>query len=117
MKDKFNIVTDIKKTTLYLDKIVVNFPRSEKVLKDKIMDSIYTVLELVYLANESTGDRRCVYQKKIVTKFKMIDFYLKVAVDKKYIPYKKYQKVNMHLLNNLKQIYGWIKSEKNLQPI
>ncbi len=114
MKDKFNIVTNVKKTVLYLDKIIVNFPRTEKVLKDKILNDMYSILELVYLANECTGKERIICQKKIVTKVKMIDFYLKIACGKKYIPYKKYQKVCTHLLNNLKLIYGWIKSEKVL---
>ena len=36
----------------------------------------------------------------------------KQAKDKKYISYKKYQKVCHHLLDDLKLIYGWIRYEK-----
>ena len=42
----------------------------------------------------------------------MLDYYFKISLYKKYISYKKYNKINMHLLNILKQIYGWIKYEK-----
>ena len=47
----------------------------------------------------------------------MTDFYLKIAVDKKYISYKKYQKVFLHLLDILKQIYGWMRNEKKTESI
>ena len=42
----------------------------------------------------------------------MLDFYFKLACDKKYISYKKYMKVGTFLLNAIKQLYGWIKYEK-----
>lgn len=111
MKDNLNIITDLKKTIIYLDKIVINFPNTDKVLKDKIMLSIYNALEYTYMANEISGNR-INYQKKIIVNIKMIDFYFKLALDKKYISYKKYTKIGNVLLNNLKQIYGWIKYER-----
>lgn len=110
MRDKFKLINNLKKTIIYLDKIVINFPNNEKVLKDKIMNTIYDVLEFAYLANEL--ENRIIYQKKIISKIKMIDFYFKIALDKKYINYKKYIKISNNLLNNLKIIYGWIKYEK-----
>ena len=51
MHEKLVIVNDIKKTIFYLDKIIVNFPRTEKVLKDKISNTYYEVLELIYFSN------------------------------------------------------------------
>ena len=41
---------------------------------------------------------------KAIVKIKMVDFYLKIFCDKKYISYKKYQKVSVHLLDILKQL-------------
>lgn len=117
MKDNFKLISDIKKTIVYLDKVVINFPNNERVLKDKIMSSIYDVLELIYMANEIDNTSRIMYQKKIVSKMKMIDFYVKVSFDKKYISYKKYTKVCSHLLDNLRLIYGWIRYEKSRQFI
>lgn len=110
MKDNLKIIVNFKKTILYLDKIIINFPNSEKVLKDKINNTLYDILECMYMANEISD--RILYQKKIISKFKMIDFYLYIALNKKYISYKKYQKVCHNLLENLKLIYGWIKYEK-----
>ena len=112
MKDNLVIISNMKKTILHLDKIIINFPGNERVLKDKISNSMYEVLECMYMANEVNNYNRILYQKKIISKIKMIDFYLKISLDKKYISYKKYQKVCGHLLDNLKLLYGWIRYEK-----
>ena len=53
------------------------------------------------------------YQKKIISKIKMLDFYFKIACDKKYISYKKYMKLGSFLFNMIKQIHGWIRYEKS----
>lgn len=116
MVDNFKVVINLKKTILYLDKIIVNFPSSEKILRDKISMTMYDILEDVYMASDFKEKRRY-YQFKVITGIKMVDFYLKIACDKKYISYKKYQKVALHLLDILKQIYGWIKNEKSGQFI
>ena len=116
MVDNFRVVINIKKTILYLDKIITNFPAKEKVLRDKLSNTMYEVLEFTYMASEFK-DKRPYYQTKIVVNIKMTDFYLKIAVDKKYISYKKYQKVSLHLLDILKQIYGWMRNEKKTESI
>ncbi len=112
MKDNLIIISNMKKTILYLDKVVKNFPNNERILKDKICNSMYEILECMYMANEVSNYNRILYQKKIISKIKMIDFYLKISLDKKYISYKRYQKVCNHLFDNLKLIYGWIRYEK-----
>ncbi len=113
MYEKLEVVNDIKKTIFYLDKIIVNFPRTEKVLKDKISNTYYEVLELIYFSNLLDVKDRIVYQKRIISKIKMIDFYFKMALDKKYISYKRYLKIGNYLLNIIKQLYGWIRYEKS----
>lgn len=112
MKDDFKLINNLKKTIIYLDKIIINFPNNEKVLKDNIMQNMYDILEYAYMANEVNDYNKILYQKKLIARIKMVDFCFKISLDKKYINYKKYCKVNNVLLNNLKLIYGWIKSEK-----
>lgn len=90
MKDNLIIISNMKKTIFYLDKVIINFPRTEKVLKDKISNTYYEVLELIYFSNLLDVKERIIYQKRIISKIKMIDFYFKIALDKKYISYKKY---------------------------
>ncbi len=113
MKDELVLVKDIKKTILYVDKMLINFPRSEKILRDKISNTSFEILELVYFSNLLEIHERIIYQKKIISKIKMLDFYFKIACDKKYISYKKYMKLGSFLLNMIKQIHGWIRYEKS----
>ena len=71
MKDNLVLVNDLKKTILYLDKVIQNFPRTEKVLKDKINNTCYEVLELIYFSNLLDIDQRVIYQKRIISKIKL----------------------------------------------
>ncbi len=116
MKDNLNIIINLKKTIIYLDKIVINFPANEKELKDRIRKEMFTLLKDLYMALDFKEKRKS-YQVKAIVKIKMLDFYLKMACDKKYISYKKYQKVSLHLLDTLKQLFGWMKSEKKAELI
>lgn len=112
MKDNLLIASNIKKMINYFDKIIINFPRNEFILKDKIVKNSYEILELVYFTNELNPKDRIIYQKEIISKIKMVDYYFKVSLDKKYISYKKYVKVGNYLESIIKSLYGWIKYEK-----
>ena len=116
MSDNLNIIVNLKKTIIYLDKIIINFPGNERELKDKLREAMYDLLEILYLASEFREDRK-EYLVRAVVKVKMIDFYLKISCDKKYISYKKHQKVSLHLLDLTRQIYGWIKNEEKEKSI
>lgn len=111
MIDNLEIAKSIKKTIIFLDKILENFPNKEKVLKDKIEKTNYEILELVYFINE-IEDRKT-YQNKVIAKLKMLDFYFKISVDKGYISYKKYEKIGNYLIEIVKQVRSWIKSEES----
>ena len=51
MKDELLLVQNFKKTIFYIEKIIDNFPRSEKVLKDKIKSTNFDILELISRVN------------------------------------------------------------------
>lgn len=109
MKDNLKVITCIKKTILYLDKIIVNMPNKDIVLKDNLKKEMYAILEYSYIASL---DKSSKYKLIIISKIKMVDFYLKICFEKKYISYKKYEKVCNHLLEILKMVYGWLNYEK-----
>ena len=113
MKDKLMIADSIKKMITRLDTTIVNFPRSEYVIKDNIMKTCYEMLELVYLANTINDDSRINYQRQVIAKIKMIDFYLKISMEKKYISYKQYVKLGNFLISISKESYGWLNYEKS----
>lgn len=106
--DRFKIVNNIKLFIKYIDKIIINYPRSSFNLKNRLESTSYELLELVFLTN-IVEDRKF-YQRKIISKISMLDFYLELSYDKRYISLKVFNK-GINMLNTMrKMIFGWIKN-------
>ena len=114
MKDKLLIVTKIKKTIDYLECITNNFPKVEYELKNSIIKTIYQLLELAYKANVFKETK---YMKELIVKIRMLDYFIKVSLDKKIINYKKYEIMGKHLLELKKMTISWINYENSRQSI
>lgn len=110
MQDKLLIVTKIKKTIDYINNVLVNFPKVEYILRNNISDNFYKLLELVYQANIH---KDIFYMKEAVVKIRMIEYYLKISLNKKYISFKKYENIGNYLLEINKMINSWMLYEKN----
>lgn len=112
MNDRLKIINDLKKLIPYVNGVICDFPKREVVLRDKIMDACYCSLEFAYFANESKEYFiREEYQKRILVKLKMLDFYFRCSFRSGYIEGKRYGKISHHLLIIVKEVYGWIKSD------
>lgn len=83
MNNEFRVLKHIKQFILSLDSILINYPKKEKVLKDKIKSTSYEILELILLAN--LKENRLQEQELIVVKLSMLDFYFEESFKKKYI--------------------------------
>lgn len=108
MNNNFRLINNIKKFIFSLDNIIVNFPKKDLVLKDKIYITSYEVLELIFLANNQ--DNKITTQKKILSKLNMLDFYFERAYKLQYISEKQCLNKCNDLLEITKMIYGWIKN-------
>ena len=51
MEDNLIIARNVRKTINYIEKNIYNFPNEYKVLKERIINSCYDILENVYRAN------------------------------------------------------------------
>lgn len=110
MQDKLLIVSKIKKTIDYIDKVLINYPKSEYILRNNISDCFYSLLEFIYRANVH---KDIFYMKESVVKIRMIGYYLKISLDKKIISFKKYENTGSYLLEINKMINAWILYEKS----
>lgn len=110
MKSEFLIVKYLKLYILSLNKYVENFPRKERELKYRIINSSYEILELVYYCN--LLDERTSLQKSIIAKLSVLDFCFEYSFKNKYLSEKQFNKVSNDLTKIVKMIFGWIKSEK-----
>lgn len=91
-----------------MNSLVIYFPRVEYVLKDRIVNKGYDLLELIYLGN--VMEDRLDIQKKILVDLSMLDTYLEFSYKRKCISLKKMQRGARYLTIIRKMVYGWIKS-------
>lgn len=110
MNNDFVIIKNIKLFIYSLDGIVVNIPNRDKVIKDRLYNTSYDILYLVYRCNFNSENKE-EYYKDILSNISMIDFYLERCLKCKYINNKVCEKMSKDLLKITKMIYGWIKSE------
>lgn len=111
MDDKLEIISKIKKSILYIDKLLENYHRNEYILRDRTKNELYDLLKDTYLANLDEGDRKN-KQREILAHIKMLDFYLNTAYKKELISSKQYTNIGKHLLEIFKMVKGWIMSTK-----
>lgn len=108
MHDKLLIANKIKKTIIYIETMTNNYPKTEYILKNKILDKSYILLELVYKANIY---KDISFMKEILVNIRMLEFYIKKSYDKKLITIRKYEIVGNHLLEINKMVNSWAKYE------
>lgn len=113
MKDNLLIITRLKKTVTYLDKLLENFNRNENVLRDNIKKTMYQLLEDSYSANIYNKEEKINYQKQMLVHIKMLDFYIQLSYNKKMISSKQYTMIGNHLLDIYVLVQAWIKSVNN----
>lgn len=110
MNNEFRIVKNMKQFILSLDSILINYPKNEKILKDKIKSTSYELLELILLAN--LKENKLEEQQLIIVKISMLDFYFEESYKKKYISERQALRKTNELSVITKMMYGWIKNGK-----
>ena len=112
MNEKFKVARYIKDFILELENIIINYPRREYELRNRLVYDSYNLLELVYEANYLEKEKRYEIQIKSLMKINLIDFYLESSYKKRIISEKQSIKMSNKLLNINKMIYKWIQDEK-----
>ena len=110
MNDNLLIARSVRKTNTYVEKNIYNFPNEYKVLKERIINSCYDILENVYRANV---DQDVKTKWEALVQIKLLNFYLKQALDKELITKKKFLSYGNHLLEIHNMISSWCCYEKS----
>lgn len=103
------IARSARKTLRYIEKNTENFPNKYSVLKNKIIDSCYNILEWIYRANVMQDIDS---KKEIVVQIQMLNFYLEEALNKEILTKNKFLKYTSYLIDLDKMTRAWIKDEK-----
>ena len=105
------IVKEMKLFIKSLDNIVINYPRKELVIKNRLLNDSLDILESIYLANYHKNiDKKQEIQMIILSKISMVDFYLERSYENKYISEKVCINRCNHLTKITKMINSWIKN-------
>ena len=104
MNDNLLIARKVRKTIEYVEKNIYNFPNEYKVLKERIINSCYDILENVYRANV---DQDVKTKWEALVQIKLLNFYLKQALDKELITKKKFLSYGKHLLEIHNMVSSW----------
>ena len=104
------ITRSARKTLRYIEKNTENFPNKYSVLKNKIIESCYNILEWIYRANVI---QEIDTKKEIVVQIQMLNFYLEEAMRKEILSSKKFLKYVEHLVELDKMTRAWIKYEED----
>ena len=114
MDEKLKVSRYIKDFILSLDSILINFPRKELILKNRIISDSYDILELVYSANENKNiEIRIETLAKALSKLYVLDFYFEKSYKCKYINQKNLNKYLNNLTVISKMLRKWMVYEKS----
>ncbi len=106
----FFIVKYMKEFIFSLDEIVINIPNKDRVIRDRLYNTSYDILFLVYRCNYNSDNKK-EYYKDILSNINMVDFYLERCLKNRYINSKVCERFSLKLNRITKMMYGWIKND------
>lgn len=110
--NEFILIKKVKEFIIVVESDIAYFPKKELVIKDLILKDVFYVLEFIYNINYSYSDRiNDLY--KLLSKLKMIDYYLFLSKEKGCLSYKRFLYLSRLLRDIIKISYGWLRSEKD----
>ena len=111
MNSNFALLNNSKKTIAYINKQLINYPKSEVVLKQNIEHNMYEIIELIFSYSINDVERiKVKYLKDLIIKLSMLDFYVANSIKKRIISKKKFESTSMYIIEIRKIAYGLIKN-------
>lgn len=111
MNSNFALLNNSKKTIAFINKQLINYPKSEVVLKNNIEKNMYEIIELIFSYSISDIERiKIKYLKDLIIKLSMLDFYIATSFEKRIISKKKFESTAMYIIEIRKIAYGLVKN-------
>ncbi len=111
MNSNFALLNNSKKTIAYINKQLINYPKSEVVLKQNIEKNMYEIIELIFSYSINDIERvKIKYLKDLIIKLSMLDFYIATSFEKRIISKKKFESISMFIIEIRKITYGLVKN-------
>ena len=112
MNSNFALLNNTKKTIAFINKQLVNYPKSEVVLKQNIATNMYEIIELIFSYSINDVERiKIKFLKDLIIKLSMLDFYIATYFEKRIISKKKFESTSMFIIEIRKIAYGLVRNE------
>ncbi len=112
MNSNFALLNNSKKTIAYINKQLINYPKSEVILKQNMEKNMYDIIELIFSYSISDIERiKTKYLKDLIIKLSMLDFYVATSFEKRIISKKKFESTAMYIIEIRKIAYGLVRNE------
>ena len=112
MNSNFALLNNTKKTIAYINKQLINYPKSEVILKQNIEKNMYELIELIFSYSINDIERiKTKNLKDLIIKLSMLDFYLATSFEKRIISKKKFESTALFIIEIRKIAYGLIRNE------
>lgn len=111
MNSNFNLLNKCYSIIHYYNNILVNFNKSNMVLKSNIEKNNYELVECLFAYNINTTNRiKEKYLKDFLVKLSMLEFYTQVGFDTKNVSKNQYKVLGNRFLEVKKMTYGLLKN-------
>lgn len=111
MNSNFALLNNSKRTIAYINKQLINYPKSEMVLKQNIEKNMYDIIELIFSYSISDIERiKAKFLKDLIIKLSMLDFYIATSFEKRIISKKKFESTSMYIIEIRKIAYGLVRN-------
>ncbi len=112
MNSNFSLLNNTKKTIAFINKQLINYPKSEAVLKENIERNMYELIELIFSYSINDIERiKIKFLKDLIIKLSMLDFYIATSFEKRIISKKKFESTSMFIVEIRKIAYGLVRNE------
>ena len=113
MNYKFQLLNKCYYVTEYYSKLLINYPKSEFVLKQNIEKVQYEMIECLFSYNINTSERiKQKYLKEFLIKVSMLDYYTRISFFKKIISKRQSEVISNRIIEFRKMTSGLIKNDK-----
>jgi len=114
MNYNFHLLAKTQRIIDYFNKILINFPKKEVVLKNNIEKTSYSMIEYIFAFNINETTRiREKNLKDFMIKLSMYDYYARIGYKKKIVTKRQYEVIGRAIIEIRKISYGLLKSEKD----
>jgi len=116
MNSKFILLSKTEKTIEYYNKLLINYPKIEVILKHNIEKNMYELIENLFAYNINDTDRiKQKYLKDYLVKLSMLDFYTRISYKKKIISKRQFEVIGRFIIEARKITFVLVKGDAKVE--